>query len=142
VDAAQARSAVDCFERAKVAGALDFKSSGQFEGWQWWQGADRVVWRPTDGRTVYKIDKDPSGLANWREHERMSKWRDQGHPWAPPTELFTIDGASVLAMPYYPHPIEHDIEIPPSALQARIPDTFSTNFRKDDNGQVMVIDAS
>ncbi|MBV9730529.1 MAG: hypothetical protein JO309_14225 [Pseudonocardiales bacterium] len=68
-------AATDCHRRALERSAFNRTGEGIFGGWQWWRGADRVVWRPSGGDTVYKIQIAGSDLSNWREHKNISKWQ-------------------------------------------------------------------
>jgi hypothetical protein len=140
-----ASTAADYHHRALESGALR-GSSGVFGGWQWWQGADRLVWLAPGGSAVYKIGKR-SDDANSNEHENMSRWRGSGLAWAPETSLIKVNGASpgeqsmlVLVMPYYPECMSSLDEIPDSA-RAVAPDLLPENFRRRHDVQVMLIDA-
>ena len=131
--------------RALESGVLR-GSGGVFDGWQWWQGSDRLVWLPPGSSAVYKIGKR-SADANRNEHENLSRWRESGLAWAPETSLIKVDGVPpgeqsilVLIMPYYPECISSSGEIPDSA-RAVAPDLLPENFRRRHDGQVMLIDA-
>ena len=134
---AEARAAA---ERHQHLLTLDARiGSGVFNGWRWWRGGSRVVWLPPDGEIIYKFEVAYHG-SNGLEAENMERWRLQGHPWAPETHLFEIDGAEVLAMPYFTERIESSAEIPEDARRL-VPDQNIENFRRRYDGQVMAIDA-
>lgn len=98
------------------------------------------MWRLGDDDVVYKIESFSTGAANEIEHEHMLKWR--GFDWAPPTFLYPVAAPAVLAMPFYPCPIESVDEIPPNVHEVvRGADVNLFNFRKTADGQVMLIDA-
>jgi hypothetical protein len=110
------------------------------DGWQYWQGASRIVWLPPHGDTVYKIEIAYFG-SNELEDANMSRWRQQGFAWAPETQLFTVNGLNILAMPYYFGRIDSANDIPDDAHYAGVPDLSQENFKRRPDGQVMLIDA-
>jgi hypothetical protein len=139
-------SAVKVYERAAASGALAMRGNGAFDGWLWWRGASRIVWLPPDGEVVYKVEIAYGG-SNELEDENMRRWRSQGKAWAPNTQLIPLDGgAPVLTMPYYSEPISSEDEIPDDIRNGRamdLPvDTLIVNFRRRQDGQVMLIDAA
>jgi hypothetical protein len=74
-------------------------------------GEHRAAYLAPDGQTVYKVELTGSGRRNRVEHANLTRWRETGHAWAPPTTLHTVarfDGIvgwtdseiDVIAMPY------------------------------------------
>ena len=135
----EAEDAYDRLLRAKNQGALDCAGSGVFDGWHWWRGASRVVWLPPHGNVVYKIGHLGND-ENMHEAENMHRWRQDGRSWAPRTQSYRVGGHEVLAMPYSPEAIDSADEIPPDARYT-VPDQSIQNFRRRQDGLVMVIDA-
>ena len=135
----EALAALDLFLALSETGHFDRTESGEYEGWKYWRGKDRVAFLPKNGEFVYKIGlkmNDP----NYCEDENMKYWIDEGFPWAPPTTLYRAKGKCILAMPYYPVVIESMDEIPDSAKEQST-DVRLENFIRGFDGIVMMIDA-
>lgn len=123
----------------QVADSL-LDSNGFYQGWRWWRGADRIVWLPPNSRVVYKIDCG-DGINDENEHDNMVTWRSKGREWAPPTYIYDMASDFVLAMPYPPHLLGPTDELPASIHEERVDDLNRANFRLDEDGMVMLVDA-
>lgn len=144
-NANDAFSALLLHRRAASGGDLDrVEGCGEFDGWEWWRGADRVTWHFPGRDVVYKIEKYSHSFANSNEHDNAAVLRKLKYAWAPDTQLHLCgDGfVSVLAMSYYPIQASSGDQIPVRAIELGI-DANLANYRfagPPPSGQVKAID--